>query len=145
MMTGLRLGRDRRASTAVEFAIVGVGLVSFMFAIINLGMILWAQGALQTVAGMAARCGAIGTSCATSSAVQAYAVNHATSWIFSPVITNTNVTAASASSSCPLGGSGNTAPGSFYYVAITSTYFTGSWLPYPFNNYTVNVSACFPM
>ncbi len=139
-----RLRRDRRAATAVEFAIVSVSLVSMLFAIVNLGLILWTQGSLQTVAGLSARCGALGAT-ACSGGVPAYAVSLATSWLGAPVIGTGNVTAVSASSSCPLGGSGNAAPGSFYYVSIASPYFAGSWLPYPFNNYTINVSACYPM
>jgi Flp pilus assembly protein TadG len=69
--------RDRRAVSALEFAIIGSVLFVSSLGVIDLGMILWTQGSLQAVAAEAARCGAISASgCTTSSAVQTYVQNH---------------------------------------------------------------------
>ena len=140
-----KLVRDRRGSTAVEFALVTTTLTLMLFGTVNIGLILWTQSTLQSIAGLAARCGALASaSCANTTLVQTYAVNKATAMIMANVIASTNVTALSAQTTCPA--SGFTAPtGKFYSVAISSSFFQGGLFPVVLGNYAINARACYPM
>jgi len=53
------LVRDRRASTAVEFALAAPALFLFMFGIIEVGYALWMQNALDYSVAAAARCASL--------------------------------------------------------------------------------------
>jgi Flp pilus assembly protein TadG len=80
------LARDRRAVTAVEFAVVGVGLLTLIFGSIEFGRLLWVRQALQATAIQAARCiGVLATSCAAGGAYsegksQTYIIGLAGGW-----------------------------------------------------------------
>src|SRR5213079_3482652 len=69
------LVRDRRANTAVEFALAAPALFLFMFGIIELGYTLWMQNALDYSVAAAARCASLqGSACSGSpSLVTSYA------------------------------------------------------------------------
>ena len=61
------LVRDRRASTAVEFALAAPALFLFMFGIIECGYALWMQNALDYSVAAAARCASLERSACTGS------------------------------------------------------------------------------
>jgi Flp pilus assembly protein TadG len=131
---------DRRATTAVEFAIVGSLLFTVSFGVIDLGMILWTQGSLQAVAADAARCGAISASgCTTTAGVQSFVQTQAANWIISAVTSDLtiNVNGAVNTATCPA-----ISTGTYETVQITTTYLS-SWLPPPFASYTINVCASY--
>jgi Flp pilus assembly protein TadG len=133
--------RDSRASSALEFAVVGSAMFLITFGAVDLGMILWTQGSLQAVAAEAARCGAIAASgCTTSSAVQTYAQTLAPNWISSVVASGLTINVNSAvTSSCP-----SISTGTYETVQIISPSLS-TWLPPPLNNYTINVCASYAM
>ena len=60
------LARDRRANTAVEFALAAPAIFLFMFGIIEVGYALWMQNALDYSVAAAARCASLSTSQASS-------------------------------------------------------------------------------
>ncbi len=69
-----RLRADRRAASAVEFALLAPALLSFIFLLIEGALLEWRQQALQQVASESVRCFALGASgCETPQATQAYA------------------------------------------------------------------------
>jgi Flp pilus assembly pilin Flp len=79
---GCRLRRflaDRRANTAVEFALAAPAIFLFMFGIIEVGYALWIQNALDYSTAAAARCASLnGSACAVvggNSQVTTYAAN----------------------------------------------------------------------
>ena len=130
--------RCRRGVTAVEMAMIAPALLTLTFGAIEIGLLVpWVQGGLQSVAATTARCAAIGSSACSN--VQSYAVTQAGTWVMPGVITADNVTATSAATSC------QGVSGKFYVVTITCPYFATGWLPPPFNDKTVTVSACYPM
>ena len=139
---GARRLAARRATTTVEFAIIGTLLFSVTFAIIDVGAVMWVKGALQSVAEFAARCGAISSSsCSGTNGIQNYVVSQANTWIMSSATSSTYMTVTpSTVSSCQ----GVTLSGSYKQVTITNTYLTSNRLPPPFNNQTISVSACYP-
>jgi Flp pilus assembly protein TadG len=133
----------RRATVALELAVVSGILLTVSFGIIGAGIILWTMNGLQSIAMNVARCGAVGDSnCPSTSQAKAYAVTLANSQLMANVITAASVTAANNPGSCQ----GFT--GKFYTVSITSSYFsTGPMaiIAQPMNIGTFTVSACFPM
>lgn len=129
-----RLAAQRRATTSVEFALVGSMMLLATFGTLDLGLLLWTQNALQSTAALAARCAAI--SSPLCSDVTNYTVSLAGNWVMPGVISADNVTATSV-------GTCNGATGTFEQVAITSS-FWANVLPPPFHNQTLTVSACYP-
>ena len=74
----IRLARDERGVTAVEFALVAPAFLMFMFLIIDGARAAWTYQALQEVAANSARCAALGaTGCKTSDEVKSHAVARA--------------------------------------------------------------------
>ncbi len=73
------LARDRRANTAVEFALAAPAIFLFMFGIIEVGYALWMQNALDYSVAAAARCASLnGSACAVvngNSQVTTYAAS----------------------------------------------------------------------
>lgn len=133
------LGRSR-ATVAMEFAIVGPVLFLVTFGAIDLGMILWTQGALQAVAEDAARCGAIGAeACSGSNTVQSYVQTQATNWLTSAIASSltVNVNGAVNPASCP-----SISVGTYETVEITTTYLT-TLLRLAFTNYEIDVCASY--
>ncbi len=127
--------RARRAVSAIEFAILASVLIPITSATIELGLLLWTQTAIQSVASLAARCDALGSpSC--SGGVAAYAVTLAGNWVLSGVITTANVTVGT-SSTC------NSASGTFDTVTITVPVWSRMTLK-PFLPDTIDVSSCYP-
>jgi len=70
-----RLARDRSGVTALEFGMVGLPLILFLFGVIETGMAIRMKSALQFAATNAARCAAINTvTCGTDANIKAYAM-----------------------------------------------------------------------
>jgi hypothetical protein len=61
------LARDRRANTAVEFALAAPAIFLFMFGIIEVGYALWMQNALDYSVSAAARCASLNGGACTGS------------------------------------------------------------------------------
>src|SRR5437016_7729193 len=61
------LVRDRRANTAVEFALAAPAIFMFMFGIIEVGYALWMQNALDYSVAAASRCASLSGSACTGS------------------------------------------------------------------------------
>ena len=74
----LRLIRDCRASTAVEFGLTAPVFFMALMAAIEFGLMMWTQLGLQHASEMAARCASVNTAiCGSASTTQSYAVTQA--------------------------------------------------------------------
>ncbi len=129
---------DRRGVAAIEFAIVIVPLLLFMFGIIEFSRAYWAKEALQQTAVDTARCMGLGLStagCTTTSGGQAYAVSVGSTWGLTIPTSNVTIT---TSTTC------GTVPG-FVTVQITYTFKTvvPDLIAGLFDD-TLYASACFP-
>ena len=86
--------RDRRANTAVEFALAAPALFLFMFGIIEVGYALWMQNALDYSVAAAARCASLnGSACAAvagTSQVTTYAASESGASLDSTAFTYTS-------------------------------------------------------
>ena len=138
----MTLRRDKRAATALEFAVVGSALILMTFAIVETAILYWARTGLAAVAAATARCASAGFdqgtgSCTTAANAQSYAVTSANQMLMPNLITSQNVTVTQSATSC------NTLSGTFVTVSITTSYF--AFMPPPFSNYTLTVSTCYPM
>jgi Flp pilus assembly protein TadG len=72
------LARDRRGHSAVEFALVCLPFLLFLFGIIAVGQAVWLQNALDASVAEAARCASVNpTLCGTSPQIQTYAASQA--------------------------------------------------------------------
>src|SRR5204862_3247510 len=87
--------RDRRANTAVEFALAAPALFLFMFGIIEVGYALWMQNALDYSVAAAARCASLsGSACSGSpSLVTSYAASESGASLTSGAFTYTRTAA----------------------------------------------------
>ena len=129
---------DRRGVAAIEFAIVIVPLLLFMFGIIEFSRAYWAKEALQQTAVNTARCMGLGLStagCTSTSGGQAYAVSVGNTWGLT--IPTSNVTITTATTCGGVSG--------FVTVHITYTFHTvvPDLIAGLFND-TLYASACFP-
>lgn len=132
-----RFAAERRATTTVEFAVVGGIMFLATFGTLDLGLLLWTQNALQSTAALAARCASISPLPPMCSNVANYAVTTAGNWVMPGVITAANVQVTTV-------GTCNSANGTFRKVTITSS-FWADVLPPPFPHQTLTASACYPM
>jgi Flp pilus assembly protein TadG len=130
-----RFVAQRRATTTVEFGLVGSMMLLATFGTIDLGMLLWTQSAMQSTAAIAVRCAAIASPlCANN--VPSYAASMANGWIMPGVVFASNVQLTSVTT-C------NSASGTFEQVTITVS-FWANVLPWPFHGQTLTASACYP-
>jgi Flp pilus assembly protein TadG len=87
------VGKDRRASAAVEMALAMPALCLFIFGIIEVGFALWVQNALDYSVASAARCASInGSACQAvggNSQVTTYAANQSGASVASTAFTYT--------------------------------------------------------
>jgi Flp pilus assembly protein TadG len=132
----LRLAAQRRATTTVEFGLVGSMMLLATFGTIDLGMLLWTQSAMQSTAAIAARCAAI-SSPACSADVPGYAATMGSGWTMPGVISASNVAVNYSPGTC------NGVTGSLVQVTITAS-FWANVLPWPFHGQTLTASACYP-
>lgn len=71
-----RIRRDQTGTTAVEFALTAPIFFALIAGIIEIGIVLWTQLALQHGAEAAARCASVNaTLCGTAAQTQSYAVS----------------------------------------------------------------------
>ena len=134
------LRRARSGSTAVEFALIAGVFLTLCMGILEAGLLMWTQGALQSTASLTARCAAIVSPDCTTGATPGtpqYAAAAANSWVFPGIIVNpsVNVVSTTVCTSSVL----------YQKVTITSTYWAGSLLPPPLNGKTLTAVAYFPM
>lgn len=133
----------RRGVVSLEFAMIGTMLITMTLAVFGAGMTLWVIVGLQSAAGSGARCGAIGTDCATIAQTAAYVRTLADSRAGTGFLAASDpVTAVNGAATC------NGIAGKFYSVTITSTWFASGPLAIvaqPFNLTNITVSSCFPM
>ena len=125
-----RFERDKRGVAAVEFAIVIVPLLLFMFGIIEFSRAYWAKEALQQTAVDTARC-------TTDTGAQAYAVSVGNTWGLTIPTSNVIITSAS----------GTTCGGVSGFVTVHITYTFKTVVPdliAGLFNDTLYASACFP-
>ena len=57
----MKIIRDDRGTTALEFALVVPGILAFVFGIIQIAIVLWTDNLLFFSVDLAARCGAVGS------------------------------------------------------------------------------------
>lgn len=131
-----RLLADCRGVATIEFALVALAYFPLCFGIIELGLFLWTNDALQSTALLTARCVAISSPACTSSA-STYAVNRASTWLNSGMLTASGVTIQTAAT-C------QTAPGTAVLVTLTTSFFNGLTLPPPLPGLTLSASGCYP-
>jgi Flp pilus assembly protein TadG len=130
-----RLATQCRATTTVEFGLVGSMMLMATFGTIDLGMLLWTRSAMQSTAEIAARCAAIASQLCVNN-VPSYAASLANGWTMPGVVSASNVQLSSVTT-C------NSATGTFEQVTITAS-FWANVLPWPFHGQTLTASACFP-
>ena len=92
------LARDRRANTAVEFALAAPAIFLFMFGIIEVGYALWIQNALDYSVAAAARCASLrGSACTATSGnpsiVTTYAASESGAYLDNTAFTYTSTAA----------------------------------------------------
>jgi hypothetical protein len=131
-----RFAAQRRATTTVEFGLVGSMMLLATFGTLDLGMLLWTQTALQSTAALAARCASISPLPPLCPDVKAYAVSLGNGWTMPGVVSATNVAVTSVVG-C------NGATGNFQQVAITASLWATS-LPWPLNGHSLTATACYP-
>ena len=69
---------DARGTAAVEAALTCMGLLIFLYGIIEFGFAMWLQSALNYSVAEAARCASVNTTlCGTTSQIQSYAASQA--------------------------------------------------------------------
>ena len=62
-----RFSRDRRGSSAVEFALLVIPFLLLLFAVLEYGRLMWSRNAIQQIASETARCmGIAGPNCVDS-------------------------------------------------------------------------------
>jgi Flp pilus assembly protein TadG len=133
------LARNTRGATTLEFALVAVILVTLLLGGMELGLIMWTRGTLQSVAAQTARCAAIGSPlCANP---KSYAVNQATALLAGQgLVTAANVTATTATSCL------NEPAGTITFEVVTIT--ASPWFAFDFSLFspaTQTVTACYPI
>ena len=128
--------RDRRGGAAsLEFVFIAMVYAPLSFAILEVGMLLWTQNAMQSAATLASRSAAISSSDCPD--VASYAATAVGEWLVPDTVYSADVTVQS-------GASCNGAPGKSSIVTITHQFWAGITLPWPFSAPTITVSSCFP-
>jgi Flp pilus assembly protein TadG len=136
------LGRSRRATTAVEFAICALAMVLIVVGFAEFGRLVWTSEVLQEAVTEGARCmGLRASSCAAGGAYSsanttAYVVSQATA---AGVVITPGTVSLSPAASC--GGATG-----FSQVSINYDFTTAApaLVVVLANGFTISVSACFP-
>jgi Flp pilus assembly protein TadG len=133
------LSNDIKGTTALEFALVSLIVMTLIIGAMEVGLTLWTRGTLQSIAARTARCAAItATACTTVTPAQ-YAANLANAWLASGMIQASNVTVTTATTCFTATGTG-----SFEVVTITASPWAGT-IAYPLGTQTETVKACYPI
>jgi Flp pilus assembly protein TadG len=127
---------DERGSAVLEFGLLANVLIMMMLGALELAVLLWQLGTLQSVASQTARCIAIGSAACPNA--QTYAVTLANSWLGSSFITAANVSVTTPTT-CGKG----SATGTFQLVSITPPAWAGQTV-YGLFKQTVTLTACYP-
>ena len=133
---GAQLVGDGGGTVAVEFALISGALLLFTLGCIQVGVMVWAQGVLQTTAEATARCKAIASPNCPNAAQ--FAVNTANPLLFSGVVTTGNVTVTS-NTSC------NGVAGSYVVVTISTTHWSTVDMVASLSRATLTAQACYPV
>jgi len=124
-MTVMRFLRNRSGATAVEFALTVPAFFALVIGAVEVGLLCWAQLALQQGSEAAARCASVNkTLCGTTAQIQAYA--SAQSFGLAPAATAFTVSAQAC---------GNRVQASYSPPFLTAFVMSGV---------TLSASACFP-
>lgn len=124
-MRKLSFRLDRSGATALEFALCAPAFFMLVMGIVELGLLVWMQLALQQGVEAAARCASINkTTCANASKIQAYAVDQSVG--LSPPASTFTVTTPSC--------------GNMVQASYTPTYLPS----FPIPTQTLTAQACFP-
>ncbi len=140
------LSRDCRAMTSLEFGVVAVALLMFVFGVIEFGRALWARQALETAAAQGARCiGVLASACASGGAysqtnAQTYIEGLASNWGITLTAANLTLSANATSGAC----SGLSSHIAQVNITYTFTTTVPNILPM-LSNKTLTAQACFPM
>ena len=82
-----QFSNDRRAVTSIEFALTAPLFILIIFGLLQFGLWIWTQFALEHATAMAARCASINTTtCGSPSQIQTYAAQQALGLYVSPSI-----------------------------------------------------------
>lgn len=136
-----RLARDERGATAVEFALIAIPLLLFMFGSIEFGRMLWTRQSMSQAVAIGARCLGVPQSECSSSGVRdaakakTFVVATAAKWGLKVTAAQVTVNAAATCA----GATG------FSQVTMTRTFATA--VPALIKQLAGNpmtVSACFP-
>jgi Flp pilus assembly protein TadG len=116
---------DISGATALEFALCAPAFFALVMGIVQVGLLVWMQLALQQGVESAARCASINkNTCASATQIQSYAA--AQSFGLSPPSTTFTVTAPTC--------------GNMVQASYTPTYLPSFPIPTP----TLTAQACFP-
>lgn len=134
-----------RGSTIPEAAIVLSLLLPMLLGGIEIGLMMWTKGTMQSIAALSARCIATNSSNCTANATYAtaalrtqnYALNLANSLVGPAKITTANIT-VTTSTTC------NSGPGQYDVVTISYSDWVGAIL-YPLKGRTDTLTACYPI
>jgi Flp pilus assembly protein TadG len=122
----IRMLRDSRGVSAVEFAMTAPVFFLLLFGMIDGGLLVWTQIGLQQGAEAAARCASINsTLCGTTTTIQNYAAQNAFGLSIAPSVFTVTAPAC-----------GNQVSASYAYAFASTTFGVPSL--------TLNAQSCFP-
>jgi Flp pilus assembly protein TadG len=131
-----RLRAARSGNATVEFALACLAFLPFCFGTLEMGLMLWTQNSLQSIATTAARCKAM-NAVACSAGVPAYVVSLTEASVMPGIIDTSNVTVSTT-------GNCNGAAGTATVVTITHSFWGSAIFPPPLANLATTVSGCYP-
>lgn len=136
---------DARGVAAIEFGIVIIPLLLFMFGIIEFSRAFWAKEALQQTAVDTARCMGLGLStagCTTTAGGQAYAVSVGNTWGLTIPTANVTITTGTT-----CGGASVTCSSTCNFATVQISYTFNTVVPFLITGLfgdNLRASACFP-
>ncbi len=129
--------KDARGTAAIEAALTCMGLLIFLFGIIEFGFAMWLQSALDYSVAEAARCASVNTTlCDTKSKIESYAASQS-GFGFAP-----SVFTAATPSTVPAASCGN--PASPNYYQVSASYPLALPIPTMSVSVTLSAQSCFP-
>ena len=137
--------KQTRASTIPEAAIILTLLMPMLLGGIEIGLMMWTKGSLQSIAALSARCIATNsTSCAanatyatTALRTQNYALTLVNAWVGPAKVQASDIVVTTATT-C------NNGPGIYDVVSISYSDWVGSIL-YPVSGRKDTLTACYPI
>ena len=140
-----RFFRQTKASTLPEAAVVLALMLPMLVGSIEISLMMWTKGTVQSIAALSARCIATNsTNCTANSSfptaalrTQNYALTMANALIGQAKITAANIT-VTTSTAC------NNAPGQYDVVSITYSDWFGAMIA-PLGARTDKLTACYPI